>query len=344
MRNYLKVSRIVIICSVLFAGCSDNPHAVDVSNIDADVSVKRFEADLDEASNVEDVLQLKEEYGVFYEAYSDWIMVSVTGGGRVEPREKARRLLDFTATQEWDTLLEVSNARYANFSDVRSDLNQAFRYLKYHFPEATDPEIITYLATFEVGAFTIEESGQIGIGLDMFLGADFPVYQWLDPNRFPRYRTRKFREDYIVPLVVKGVADLYAKPGEVRTCIDQMILAGKRLYFMDAVLPFTPDSLKIGYLEGQIEWCEQNEFQIWSHFLENNLLFSSQESEYMRYFNDGPFTSAKNMPREASPRVGEWVGWQLVRTYMEKNPGVSLKELMGNTRYQEIFTESRYKP
>lgn len=344
MRNYWKVCSLVLIGMAILTACSDNPHAVDVSDIEADVRIRRFEAQLDQASSVEDVLQLKKDYGVFYEAYTNWIMTSITGGNRAEPKEKAQRLLDFTATTEWDTLLEVSNSRYADFSDVRKDLNRAFRYLKYHFPEAQDAEVITFLATFEVGAFTIEETGQIGIGLDMFLGEDFPVYQWLDPNRFPRYRTRKFREDYIVPLVVKGLADLYVKSGEVRSCIDQMVLAGKRLYFMDAILPFTADSLKIGYLEGQLEWCEQNEFQVWSHFLENDLLFSSQESEYMRYFNDGPFTSAKNMPIEASPRVGEWVGWQIVRAYMEKNPDVSLIELMGNTRHREIFQKSRYKP
>ncbi|MNL23930.1 hypothetical protein D3C87_1453440 [compost metagenome] len=41
-------------------------------------------------------------------------------------------------------------------------------------------------------------------------------------------------------------------------------------------------------------------------------------------------------------RVGAWIGWQMVRSYM-KNNNVTLPELL-KTDNKEIFEKSKYKP
>jgi hypothetical protein len=38
------------------------------------------------------------------------------------------------------------------------------------------------------------------------------------------------------------------------------------------------------------------------------------------------------------------VGWQIIRSYMENNPEVSLQELMKMTDVNLIFSKSGYKP
>ena len=39
-----------------------------------------------------------------------------------------------------------------------------------------------------------------------------------------------------------------------------------------------------------------------------------------------------------------WLGWQIVRKYMEENPKVTLAQLMAEKNAQKILTESKYKP
>jgi hypothetical protein len=43
-------------------------------------------------------------------------------------------------------------------------------------------------------------------------------------------------------------------------------------------------------------------------------------------------------------RVGRWVGWEIVKAYMEKNPELSLVDLMNDRNANKIFQASKYKP
>jgi hypothetical protein len=64
----------------------------------------------------------------------------------------------------------------------------------------------------------------------------------------------------------------------------------------------------------------------------------------MRYFNDGPFTSADGVPPESAPAIGTWAGLQIVRNYMKLHPEVTLQQLMDDTNMDRILKESRYRP
>jgi uncharacterized protein YjaZ len=46
---------------------------------------------------------------------------------------------------------------------------------------------------------------------------------------------------------------------------------------------------------------------------------------------------------ESPGRVGQWIGWQIVRSFMENNPQVTVQELLLMDAKQ-IFEKSKYKP
>jgi hypothetical protein len=62
----------------------------------------------------------------------------------------------------------------------------------------------------------------------------------------------------------------------------------------------------------------------------------------MKYTSDGPFTSV--LSKQAPARIGHWVGWQIIRQYMNNNPDVSLEQLMQENDAQAILKKSKYKP
>ncbi|MNL31268.1 hypothetical protein D3C87_1530460 [compost metagenome] len=124
-----------------------------------------------------------------------------------------------------------------------------------------------------------------------------------------------------------------------------MIYNGKILYFMDQVLADeTPDSVKIGYTAKQLEWCKTFEGDIWGYYLQNNLLFETDYQKIQVFLSEGPFTPGLGEKNESAPKLGIWVGWQIVRKYMQENKQVTLQQLMAEKDAQKILQGAKYKP
>jgi hypothetical protein len=136
------------------------------------------------------------------------------------------------------------------------------------------------------------------------------------------------------------IDDLFPEKSQERPLIDQMVEKGKRMYVLDKLLPYTADTLKIGYTGKQLA-CYENEANIWSLFLQNNFLYSIKPAVNKNYLQDGPKTEELG---DASPGfVGLFVGWQIVKKFMDKNPNLPLAELMQMDN-RKIFEQSKYKP
>jgi len=85
---------------------------------------------------------------------------------------------------------------------------------------------------------------------------------------------------------------------------------------------------------------ERNEKQIWIYLAENEQLFDNNLRTITQWVNDGPFTNG--LPQESPSRVGIYMGWQLVKHYMDRHPDTELKELIKMKDYNKIL--SAYKP
>ena len=81
---------------------------------------------------------------------------------------------------------------------------------------------------------------------------------------------------------------------------------------------------------------------MWSFFIENKLLFSTDQAAYSKYINDGPTTNG--FPKESPAKIGAWIGWRIVNTYMEKSKNINLTDLLRERDAQKILEVSGYKP
>jgi uncharacterized protein YjaZ len=114
------------------------------------------------------------------------------------------------------------------------------------------------------------------------------------------------------------------------------------MYLADAMLPNVHDSIKIQYTQKQLNYCIQNEFNVWSFMVAQKLIYTTNYAEITKYTSEGPFTSA--ISKEAPPRIGHWIGWQIVKHYMDNNPKITIEQLMNETDAQLILSKSKYKP
>ncbi|HPF50435.1 MAG TPA: hypothetical protein PK335_02615 [Draconibacterium sp.] len=334
----LKNGIFFLLILFVIAACKRNPLKVDISAIQEEVEVVPFGEklfSLEGKDTLHAMAELSNEYPDFFNLFTYRI---IRIGGIDD--EQFPELIKLFLT---DTLIEeVEASTYKKFSDMRwleKDLQKEFKYYRFHFPDKELPTIYTYISGFNQSVVTAEKI--VGISLDKYLGRDCKFYQQL--NSTPQYKVMNMYKERIPSDVAYAWAITeFEDSNSTKTLLDNMVEKGKMMYLVDAMLPDTPDSLKIGYTKKQLEWCENNEPAMWTYLIEQKMLYSSKRMDIIRYINDAPSTSG--FPNESPGRAGVWIGWKIVRQYMKKHPEVSVPELMANKDYQKILNESEYDP
>jgi hypothetical protein len=137
------------------------------------------------------------------------------------------------------------------------------------------------------------------------------------------------------------VDDMFPEKVIDKSLVQQMVEKGKRLYLLNKFLPREDEFKIIGYTKEQLKNVYKNEKVVWDLFVQNNLLQSVDENIIKNYIGESPKTQELG---DASPgNIGSFAGWQIVKKYMQKNPGFSLQKLMA-TDNDVIFQEAKYKP
>ena len=90
------------------------------------------------------------------------------------------------------------------------------------------------------------------------------------------------------------------------------------------------------------KWCNQYEKNIWAAMIDQKDLFSTNNQLIKKYMNDAPFTAP--ISQDSPGRLGTWIGWQIVSSYMKNNSQVGLRDLMKDDNYQKMLENSGYKP
>lgn len=228
--------------------------------------------------------------------------------------------------------------KFSNLNKLENDIEMLVSRIKHYFPEEKTPRVYTI-----VNEITIEKKGfytpdEIIISLDAYLGKDFKYY-----GEFAEYQKANLEASQILPDLVTNFAFRKIMPSQDKTLISEMIYFGKLHYLKDLLLPETPNYQKIGYTEMQEKFCIENESQMWSYLVDEKLLYDNNIKNYQRFIEDGPFTKFYlDIDRESPGRVGQWLGWQIVKSYMENND-VTLDQLL-KTEPSVIFNKSKYKP
>lgn len=176
-------------------------------------------------------------------------------------------------------------------------------------------------------------------GMHFFLGQSFPYY----PVNVPAYVRKRYQLPYLPVLMTHEIAEgmvPQVDPAQQPTLLDKMIREGIKLYMIDQLLPDTQDSLKIFYSPAQWEWATYYEANIYKELIPH--LYNTDFNVHRDFLQEKPFTS--HLGESSAPRLGQFIGWQIVAKYMEKQSGMSLAALSESTSYEEIFKASGYKP
>lgn len=242
--------------------------------------------------------------------------------------------------------VELYDKKREVLGDLGREIEEIINVLKhyrYYYPEAPDHEIYTHISGLDMSLIqspVILNDTLAIISTDLFLGEEYEPYVFVG---IPEYRRRWMIPGQVAPEFARQLAFLKAgSPENAETLLEQMVFQGKILYFIDAMMPRLEDTAKVRYTKKQLQWCLDNQRHVWAYIINNQMLYSTDHNHAKLLILDAPFTAV--FSETAPGRIGHWVGWQIVRKYMDKNPGVSLQALMSEHDAQKILTESGYKP
>ena len=311
----------LLITVVLLVSCKkESKLEIDVSDIEVNTIIKRFDQEF-YTSPVSKLPQLKANYPYLFPSQNnDSIWVN-----KMQDNDE----------QE---LFAETEKLYSNFDDEEERLTNLFKHIMYYYPNFQPPTVITLLSNVDYNSSVVYADSLLFISLDVYLGKESEIY--LD---FPNYVKNNFTKEHLVVDVATAFSQVQIPISSDRSFISRIIQEGKKMYLLDAYLPNLSDAEKIGYTQEQIDWTDFNDEDIWKYFVQNQLLFSSDQELSKRFIEEAPFSKFYKANDNDSPgRVGVWIGWQIVRAYMNNN-NTSLKELL-KTPNELIFKKSKYKP
>lgn len=309
--------------AVAVISCSENPLHVDVSTIEVEVDIKRYDRDFFDTANF-DLSQLKAEYPYFF-----------------DPNTTDQTWMERRRDEELVYLAGRVDSVYPSLDELTADLTWSYKHYKYYFPEEEIPEVYTYVGGLDLQYPVLFIDSAVFVALDVFLGEDSPEYAGV-----PEYITARFSKDYILPKLLKEIAQAKIDYNENDlTLINSMVYWGKVLYFAEALYPELAPHRLFEYSEQQVEWAQKNEANMWEYLIREDLLFDRMSQTRNRFLDEAPFSKFyAGIDRQSPGRIGRWIGWRIVHSYMESNPDISLMELLENTDNQAIFAASQYKP
>jgi len=281
-----------------------------------------------------DKKHLRQGMATLYPDYSYFL------GNQWQDTMNILRIYNFINDPNIRELYDLTVKKYPDITLLEKDLTGAFNRLRQSYPEMTVPHVFTYVSGLDIDNPVYYSDTAMAIGLDIFLGSDAAAYP---KAGIPKYKANRLTPEYILPQCMLAVSDnLLRMDGKSNTLLDQMVIAGKALYFLDVTLPDVKDEFKIGYSFAQLDWSRKNESRIWAFIIEHQLLFSSDPQGVSKMMTDAPFTSG--FAAESPGRLGAYMGWQIVRAYMREADNISLKQLMEETDAQHILKVSQFKP
>lgn len=307
----------------------------DFTNVKVDVNIQRLDKQIFACQSKDELLEFFDKYPTFIIGY-----FQVPTAGFDKLAEQLLPLISNKGLQDFYKQSQ-SSAFFGN-QNLENDFREAFQHLKYYYPNFKEPKIYTiFTGFFAQGVLQNRElivsDSVIYIGLDYFMGKKGKFL----PDIYD-YQLRKASPNAIVPQAILLLSERYnATNPKDNTMLSEMVWYGKSYVFAHAMMPNTNDSLFIGYSSQQLTDTYTYQKDIWGHFIQNKLLYATQEPIKAKYVGERPTTP--EIGKGCPGTIGRWLGWRIVGKYFDENEQLKIQDLMKQTDAQKLFEASKYK-
>lgn len=327
--NYSLTSYSILILTFILSACSHNPLDVELPKKNFSIQYINVDQKLYNQTPEEvekNVKSLKQELGslLIYEL-----------------SQNTRQNLEDTSYQavykfyNSDYIKDLEKEKLKMFSDLskhEARISKAFEYIAYYFGDTVVPRNIFYIN--KLFSQVTCSNKDIAVGLENYLPPESDVikaipnaqlYQWQRDRMNIKYLERDILLNWIQVQLFQSIDNKLA---------EHIIQAGKILYLLNTAFPEADESYILRYNKEQYDWAIANESAVWNYLVEQQSLFKTDIRVRTNFLNEGPTTVGLS---ESSPdRIGQFLGYRIVKGYMTKNKALSLQGLL-ETKYNTIL-------
>lgn len=311
-----------------------------------DVEFRRLDKELtglNYANSASEFAKLKDVYAAndssdmnFLDIYTE----AVLNIGNVDQMETRNIIQKFATGKPYCEFFQDADSVFPDMSAEKQELDNAFSILKTNLPDMNVPkQYVAIVSGFYSNVLCTKS--RLGFSLEYYLGANYPNYKYVDglyDYMICNYRREKLVSDG----VFCWLSTEYEFKESAPTLLQKIIYLGKLVYLTSVSLPNEDLHTILGYTPDQYEWCCQNEAQMWHYMAENKHLFNTDRLTVGKYCDPAPSTAF--FPQDSPGRSGLFVGYNIVKAYLDANEKVTLQELMNNNDASEILEMSGYNP
>lgn len=229
-----------------------------------------------------------------------------------------------------------TNSVFNNMDEIQEQISISFNLIESTFSYFKKPKVITLNSQDEYKNRIIYADSLLLISLDQYLGSDYY------PS-IPSYISNNMTKKYVTNDISQKISEKLVPPPSDRSLLAEMIYHGKVIFLTNLFTPYNENHLKFHSTKQKINWAHENEKYVWAFFVENDLLFSTEQELKSRFISFAPFSKFNLEIDKYSPgSIGKWLGYRIVDSYM-KNNNIEVSQLPVKDFY-EIFSMSNYKP
>ena len=342
--NIVKTLCILLILCLILPGCRKKNKPVEVAKPklteeqvetakSVDINMLRYEQDL---FNI-DQDNMAAAFAAMYGKYPDNLIAKDAWKNK-EMLQSIKGYLNDPVIQE---IYQETENQYADMSWFTKEITPAMTLYLTHFPDETIPDFCTLVSGID---FQMPQvfgyKNTIFICLDMYLGGDCKFY---GQAGMPKYIAARCDKKYMATdCFSKALVYRHLPDKTLITLLDNMVDAGKKMLFTQTMFPTTEPQDILGYSKDQYKWALAHESAVWHRMIEKNLVYDNSDDVVRRMMDEAPFT--RDFGNDSPGRMGVFIGFQIVQSYMKTHPGTTLKDLMKMTDSQKFLKESGYKP
>lgn len=248
---------------------------------------------------------------------------------------------EFLQYKDYSNLLDTVLTNFPNTKKIDESIAKTLKHIKATKGNFLIPEEVYYFITgLNYYYAIILDDNKIGVGLDMFLGADYPHYAHIE-FPIPPFLLLRMEQKHIPLWIAQNIyLDQYPLNVEGEDLLSLMIQKGKEYFFLEQVLPDIPMNEIFGFTPAQFQWAEEQERNIYNFFLQNELLYSKDPSKIMRYISE-TFTTT-GLDAQSPGNLGSFIGWKIVSNFA--NLGNSVSQTLEADAGVQFLKKSKYKP
>lgn len=324
-KQKILIGALIVSVFAMLLSCGNDSHP-DVNDIELNVELVRFDKELMAVKNKEELQGLLKKNEFYCKALY-----------RAFPDDTAfvSHLFYLTQHPETKNLYSESAAFFGDMEDLKKEFESAFKHIKHYYPNYKAPKIVTTFTGLENDLFVSDTV--IIIALEAFVG---PKAKYRPQQ--PDYILARYQKPYIVPTVMKFLSTSFIKTNSKDpSLLADIVFFGKSFEFTKSMMPYTADSLIIGYPDSTMKktWFAQD--LIWAHFIDKKVLYEQSPRIKEVYIGERP--NVTEIGPQCPGRIGQWLGFRIIQKYRTENPSLTLQQVLENDNAQDIFEKSKYR-